>query len=318
MKVNVFILSVIVVSLLSACQTSEATPQQAGKSDDIENIRVKTVPATESVVDVEKFNLPNCGGTGELTQSLGTQASVLKGVTIGAKATTMAGGEVAIPQTAKLKLEIEVELAYQQTYQSANSRLDTIKMTAAKETDVTYVIFWEEQKFDSVVSYAKDGEVYEAPYSYVLRVPKIDDSYQENCSNSVTNAQTESTSDEAESVSTSTPTLKPTPTLTPYPVSDTEGCAIATPLPHRLPVVGEPWILPSGGWIHLNFWSNEPGIDQTEHKILLGPDDPRAFMGGGSAWQFPDGCESSARANYDPVPHPEISLEELRAQNLVR
>jgi hypothetical protein len=85
-----------------------------------------------------------------------------------------------------------------------------------------------------------------------------------------------------------------------------------------VPVVGEPWILPSGGWIHLNFWSNEPGIDQTEYKILLGPDDPRAFLGGGSAWQFPDECESSARANFIPVPHPEISLEELQSQNLVR
>jgi len=203
-KLHIILAVVMVISLLSACQTAEPPSRKPVEVDDIENIRVRTVEATESVVDVEKFNLPNCGGTGELTQSLGTQASVLKGVTIGAKATTMAGGEVAIPQTAKLKLEIEVELAYQQTYQSANSRLDTIKMTAAKETDVTYVVFWEEQRFDSIVSYTQDGEVYEAPYSYVLRVPKIDDSYQENCSNSTANTQPEYTSDEVESVNTTT------------------------------------------------------------------------------------------------------------------
>ncbi len=89
-------------------------------------------------------------------------------------------------------------------------------------------------------------------------------------------------------------------------------------MPHHPPVVGQPWILPDGGWIIVNFWSNEPGIDQTEHKLLLGPDDPRAFLGGGSAWQWADECESVARDNLRANPLPETSLEELQLQNLVR
>lgn len=89
-------------------------------------------------------------------------------------------------------------------------------------------------------------------------------------------------------------------------------------LPHRNPVVGEPWTLPSGGWIIVNFWSNEPGIDQTEYKLLLGPNDPRSFLGGGSAWQWPRECEAVARSTLSTNPLPEISLEKLREQNLVR
>jgi hypothetical protein len=95
-------------------------------------------------------------------------------------------------------------------------------------------------------------------------------------------------------------------------------CSIGKPLPHHQPIVGQPWILPDGGWIIVNFWSNEPGIDQTEHKILLGPSSPRAFFGGGSAWQWTETCESVARQNLLSNPHPEITLEELRSLGLVR
>lgn len=101
-------------------------------------------------------------------------------------------------------------------------------------------------------------------------------------------------------------------------ISSSGNCAIGTPLPHRVPVVGQPWTLPDGGWIIVNFWSNEPGIDQTEHKLLLKPDDPRAFLGGGSAWQWTDECESVARENYRNNPLPLITLEEVRGQNLMR
>lgn len=110
----------------------------------------------------------------------------------------------------------------------------------------------------------------------------------------------------------------PTATDTPQSVATPIVACFGKPLPHRPPVVGQPWVLPEGGWIIVNFWSNEPGVDQTEHKLLLSPDDPRAFLGGGSAWQWVEACEGDARHNLQTNPLLEISLEELRTQNLVQ
>ena len=65
-------------------------------------IKIKEAEAVKTVVGTEEFPLPNCGGTSELSQSLGTQTTVQKSVAVGAKATTTVGGEVDIPQTVKM------------------------------------------------------------------------------------------------------------------------------------------------------------------------------------------------------------------------
>lgn len=173
-------LIILLLSIMSCQPTASPTPITLG--DEIQDIRVQMVEPIKTTADVEQFPLPNCGGTDKLGQSLGMYASITKNVTVGGKATVTGGGEVAIPETAKLKLEIQVELAYQQAYESANSRLDTIEMSAAAGTHVVYTIVWEEQIFESIVQYSADGRVYEAPYSYKLRVPKIDRSYNVECS----------------------------------------------------------------------------------------------------------------------------------------
>ncbi len=207
---------VIILSLtLSACgDNGKSTPPNPEPTD----IRVGEAEAIRTIMETEDFPLRNCGGTSELTQSLGTQATVKKGVTVGAKATTTAGAEVAIPEAVKIKLEVQVELAYQQTYEMASSRLYTIEMKAAPGTSVVYVIQWEEQKFTSAVSYAMKGEVYRAPYEYVLQVPKVSDSYQTSCPPTPTPIITS-----APSTDTPTPTdtpvpPAPSPTDTPAPV----------------------------------------------------------------------------------------------------
>lgn len=161
--------------ILSACQPVAPTssPEQ---NNTVENVHVIVTEPTESLIDTEDFPLPNCGGTSELRQTLGTQASVTKSVTIGGKATLKGGAEADIPELAKLELAIEVEGTYQKTYESANSRLDTIGMQAEKGTHVVYVIGWYEQTYSSMIEYSSNGQVYEAPYTYKLRIPKIESS----------------------------------------------------------------------------------------------------------------------------------------------
>lgn len=176
------LVTALIMVIFSGCQPTtqplEPAMSQAGTAEPIiKNVQVKHENPEKSLGDDEEFALPNCGGSGELTQSLGTQASVVKGVTIGGKATTTGGAEVAIPETVALKLQIEVELAYQQDYEMANARLDTIQMTAAAGTHVVYVIQWEKQTFTSTITFEMDGQILKTPYTYVLHVPKTNDSY---------------------------------------------------------------------------------------------------------------------------------------------
>lgn len=183
------LLKMVILSLslfLISCQPPVSPPTPVAQENDIQDIHVQMAEPVKTTADVEQFPLPNCGGTDKLGQSLGMYASITKNVTVGGKATVTGGGEVAIPETAKLKLEIQVELAYQQAYESANSRLDSIEMSAAAGTHVVYTIVWEEQVFSSIVQYSADSQVYEAPYTYKLRIPKIDKSYNVECSNTPT------------------------------------------------------------------------------------------------------------------------------------
>lgn len=178
-KLSYVLSSVIILSLtLGACGGGDSTPDDSG---DVSDVRVEKAEAIRTIVGTEEFPLNNCGGTRDLSQSLGTETTVEKGVTIGARATNTLGGEVEIPEVVRLRLEAQVERSYQQNYETASSHLVTIHMEAAPGTHVVYVIQWEEQKFASTVSYAIGGQVYKAPYTYVLRIPKITDSYQPSC-----------------------------------------------------------------------------------------------------------------------------------------
>ena len=181
-----FVALIVLVTSLISCspQSITETPAPIAQvTPSISNIRVNDAVPEEAPIqgNTEEFPLPNCGGTGELRQTLGTHVSVSKSVEVGVKATVTGGGEVAIPETAKLELTIAVEGAYKNTLDSANSRLDTIEMSAAAGTQVVYVIKWYEQVFNSTVQYSEDSKVYEAPYTYKLRIPKIDGSYSTTC-----------------------------------------------------------------------------------------------------------------------------------------
>jgi hypothetical protein len=92
---------------------------------------------------------------------------------IGAKARLIGGREVEVPMAVKLRLQAEVELAYQKTSAFAKSRLDNIEMEADKGTQVLYIIEWEEQRFSSNLSYMMGGNAYEVPYTYIVHVPKV-------------------------------------------------------------------------------------------------------------------------------------------------
>lgn len=178
-RILVYHICILVYLILIACSSSSPTPDMA---DEIDQIQVqKTTESIETSLRTEEFKLPNCGGSSELSVSLGTQTSVKKGITIGSKATLRTGVEVEIPATAKAKLEAAVELAYQQAYETATSRLDTIIMKAAPVSHVVYVIQWDEHRFESTIGFNLNREPGSTTYGYVLTVPKISNSYQVSC-----------------------------------------------------------------------------------------------------------------------------------------
>ena len=91
----ILLLSLILTACVTAPTSSPSNP------DELENIRVQTTEAVITVFKTEEFALPNCEGTGELSQSLGTQTSIRKSVTIGSRASLSGGGEVGITAAAK-------------------------------------------------------------------------------------------------------------------------------------------------------------------------------------------------------------------------
>lgn len=180
---KVSVLLFFLVSVVASCQRQGPVAISSGAPGDIENIRVERAqPETISVGD-EDFPLPNCGGTGKLTQTLGSQMGAEKQVSLDTTASALIGSEGTIPilQPVRLKLELEVESTYRQAYETAVSRLDSIGMEAAPGTHVIYVIDWEEQRYESSVLFDMEGNTYSVPYHYALRVPKIKDSYNRDC-----------------------------------------------------------------------------------------------------------------------------------------
>ncbi len=170
----------LIFLIISSCGT------QGGNNQEISDIHVSKTDQFESVsTDTEDFPLPNCGGSSELSQTLGTQASVKKSVTISGTATIRGGGKVAISPIVQGKLEAEISIAYNETFQSENSRLDSIELKAAPATHVVYIVQWMNKQFKSSVSYILEGKIHDAEYIYALSVPKIKDSYAILCSSPI-------------------------------------------------------------------------------------------------------------------------------------
>lgn len=177
-----------------ACLLANSCGIQGGKgnSQEISDIQVSKTDQYGSLPALtEEFPLPNCGGSSELAQTLGTQASIKKTVAVGGTATIRGGGEVPISSVIKGKLEAEISIAYNETFQNENSRLDSIQLKAASATHVIYVIQWVDQKYSSTVSYLLEGDTYDADYVYTLRVPKISNSYSIECPSSNSNQSPE-------------------------------------------------------------------------------------------------------------------------------
>jgi hypothetical protein len=175
-----FLLSVVCL-FANSCGAQE----DKNKNLEISDIQVSKADQYESLpANTEEFPLPNCGGSSELSQTLGAQASIKKTVTVGGTATISAGGEVPISSVIKGKLEAEVSTVYNETFQNENSRLDSIELKAAPATHVVYVIQWVDQQYSSTVSYLLEGDTYDADYVYTLHVPKISNSYSMECPSS--------------------------------------------------------------------------------------------------------------------------------------
>jgi hypothetical protein len=252
-----FIVLIVLALMLVSCQPSTSSSVPVAKSNGIDDVRVIAAEPTESRVGSETFPLPNCGGTSELHQTLGTHASIFKSVTVSDRASVKGGGSVEIAETVKLKLEIEVERTYQSTYQAANSRLDTIDMPAAAGTHVIYQIGWYEQVFSSMVQYSTDDQVYEVPYTYKLRIPKIDNSDQ------IDDCDGKSTGNNGQGVM---PTVQPTTPSLPTPEarpSETPFLPTATANPIAPPQLQPPWDILLSNW-------QEPNIlKQYGDKIVV-------------------------------------------------
>jgi len=85
------------------------------------------------------------------------------------------------------------------------------------------------------------------------------------------------------------------------------------------PPSDHPWFL--GGddiYIIANVWTNQPGHDQTERKLLLKPGEVVAYLGGGSSWSWPEGCTEVVQSEFDKNPLAAVTLVQLEAEGLLQ
>lgn len=83
------------------------------------------------------------------------------------------------------------------------------------------------------------------------------------------------------------------------------------------PVVNQTWS-PPGDFRVVNFWTNMPGKPQAERKLLLRPGENPALLGGGSSFSWPSQCERQARDEFAKTAHSEVTIDQLKADGLVR
>lgn len=185
-QVFALLLAITILVTISACQPTQTStdnqqPNVVTGSNEVQNIQVDKTSPQKTIASTEDFPLPNCGGTETLKQTLGTQVSVSKNVQMGTTVSVSGGYEVGVPEVSKATVKAAIEAAYQQEYETANSRLDTIEMGAASKTHVIYTIEWERQEFSSIVTYELNKEIVKTPYTFIMNVPKISGSREEIC-----------------------------------------------------------------------------------------------------------------------------------------
>lgn len=166
------------------CLITVSCSAEGGNSQEATDIRVvKTNPINYIPGITEEFPLPNCGGNRELAQTLGSQSSIQKTVSVAGTATLRGSQEkqVVVPKLIRSKLEAEISIAYSDIFQNENSRLDSIELKAAPASHVVYILQWVDEQYISTVSYFLEGNTYDADYIYTLRVPKLSNSYSIGC-----------------------------------------------------------------------------------------------------------------------------------------
>ena len=141
---------------------------------------VKTTP-TKSVGQEEEIRLPNCAGSAALTYIFSSSQTVQQKVTRGGTFTFSGGVEASIPEVVKAEIKAAVEDTYQNELQRIQELVSTITMMAQPQSDITYVIQWEDSTYSSIVTFDYSGKSFTVPYVYVLSEPKLSNSYATAC-----------------------------------------------------------------------------------------------------------------------------------------
>jgi hypothetical protein len=147
---------------LEPTPTAEPTP----------GIRVALAEPVQHELDSAEVHMRNCGVWTEWREKLGSEFEIQSNVAIGPEATSATGAVVQLPEEIKAQLAAEVQSAYQQAYEAAKAKRDSIELVAGPNTDYIYIILWVENTYSSTVAFQMDSITYTVPYTYTLRVPK--------------------------------------------------------------------------------------------------------------------------------------------------
>lgn len=164
-KYNKYLIALVVLLSLAinAC---------GNDSEEISNVRVERAELVKTPVEPpQEIHLDNCDNKGPNKYDTSIQVQQSKNINVSSKASGSGGVEVKISGAATAKLQGEIENTYQETFGSAITRGNSLTIELGPQSDVYWIVTWEEQKYTSTVSFEMNGKSYRTRYTYSFRIP---------------------------------------------------------------------------------------------------------------------------------------------------
>jgi len=180
-RIGIILLVILSAVILPSCANPPSPTPTPPQSQEIDSVQVSLTQPVLSSSGIEKVDLDNCSGSAELTQTISSESSVSKRVSITDVYSLSGEIKVSVPLVIEGKLTAEIEKAYQQEFENEVKKSFQVKMSAAPETHIVYEVNWVDQVYSSELTFNLNGDPHRATYQYVVTTPKPDKNYRIQC-----------------------------------------------------------------------------------------------------------------------------------------
>jgi hypothetical protein len=138
-------------------------------------VNLTTPVKSESPLTNQSLEIRNCDGNTEIHRSLADEAQMDFKVTLAEQGALLTNGKpIELSTDTKAQLVDQIKLAYQQIYAEKQASVEQTDLTVPVGRIRTFTIYWEQQVFNSTVSFQTDDlETFTTMYTYTLDIPSV-------------------------------------------------------------------------------------------------------------------------------------------------